>query len=70
MALKVARCDHVQCDDNDVQCDGSTVVAQCDDNNVTVTMCNVTVYMQSDGIHSGMSVHLGVCSCDCTAALE
>ena len=41
VALKVARCDDVQCGGNDVQCDGrcamrrSTVLAQCDDNHAT-----------------------------------
>ena len=58
VALKVARCDDVQCDGNNVQCDGndvqcrcamprSTVVAQCDNNDATVTMCNATVLQRS-----------------------
>ena len=62
MALKVARCDDVQCDGNDVQCDGNDV--QCDGNDV---QCDDN-HVQCDGIHGGRSVHMGACTCDCTAA--
>ena len=52
VALKVARCDDVQCDSNNGQCDGKicnatvTMNVQCDGTmcNVTVTMCSATVY--------------------------